>query len=53
MANFYLAMTLFPDVQKKAQEEMDRVIGPNRLPKMSDRAALPYVDALEIGRAHV
>lgn len=35
-----------PSVQKKAQEELDRVVGPNRLPLISDRDSLPYVDAL-------
>lgn len=29
---FYLAMTLYPDAQRKAQEEIDRVIGTDRLP---------------------
>jgi cytochrome P450 len=38
-------MTLFPDVQKKAQEEIDRVIGPCRLPTCADRENLPYVAA--------
>ncbi|KAK6379432.1 hypothetical protein LTS17_006350 [Exophiala oligosperma] len=43
---FCLAMTLYPRVQKKAQEEIDRVIGDHRLPTFSDRADLPYVEAL-------
>ncbi|KAI0387367.1 putative cytochrome P450 oxidoreductase OrdA-like protein [Hypomontagnella monticulosa] len=45
VASFYLAMTLYPEVQKKAQEEIDRVIGPNRLPTMEDRGKLPYIEA--------
>lgn len=28
--SFYLAMTLYPEVQAKAQEELDRVIGSDR-----------------------
>ncbi|KAH7053207.1 cytochrome P450 [Macrophomina phaseolina] len=36
------AMAMFPEVQKKAQEEIDRVVGPNRLPSESDAANLPY-----------
>ncbi len=34
------------DVQQKAQEELDRVIGHDRLPTYSDRPNLPYVDAV-------
>lgn len=30
-------MLLHPEVQKKAQEELDRVIGRDRLPELSDR----------------
>jgi len=43
---FFLAMALHPDIQKKAQDELDRVIGPNRLPDFSDRKDLPYINAL-------
>ncbi|RGP61344.1 o-methylsterigmatocystin oxidoreductase [Fusarium longipes] len=43
---FILAMLLFPDVQKKAQQEIDTVVGTHRLPDFSDRDKLPYVDAL-------
>ncbi|KAF4844007.1 O-methylsterigmatocystin oxidoreductase [Colletotrichum siamense] len=43
---FFLAMTLFPNPQEKAQEEIDRVIGTGRLPLASDRPNLPYTDAL-------
>ena len=39
-------MALNPDVQKKAQAEVDRVIGADRLPDFSDEPALPYVTAL-------
>lgn len=35
-----------PDVQKKAQAELDSVIGPDRLPTWDDRSSLPYVDAV-------
>lgn len=43
---YTLAMILFPDVQVKAQEEIDRVIGTERLPNFNDRDKLPYIDAL-------
>jgi hypothetical protein len=39
-------MTLFPDKQQKAQQELDSVVGLDRLPEFSDRSALPYVDAV-------
>ena len=39
-----MAMALYPDVQKKAQEELDKVIG-NRLPEFNDRPNLPYINA--------
>ncbi|KAG1876536.1 cytochrome P450 [Suillus subalutaceus] len=42
----FLAMTLFPDVQKKAQAEIDAVVGPDRLPSFADRDSLPYTEAL-------
>ncbi|KZT68576.1 cytochrome P450 [Daedalea quercina L-15889] len=43
---FFLAMMCYPEVNKKAQEEIDRVIGPDRLPGIGDREQLPYVSAL-------
>ncbi|KIJ28556.1 hypothetical protein M422DRAFT_37307 [Sphaerobolus stellatus SS14] len=42
---FFLALVLYPGVQKKAQEEIDKVIGQGRLPQFEDRPDLPYVDA--------
>ncbi|KAG2151900.1 cytochrome P450 [Suillus cothurnatus] len=44
--SFFLAMTLFPDVQKKAQAEIDAVLGPDRLPSFADQDSLPYIEAL-------
>ncbi|KAH4181805.1 hypothetical protein HBI80_226140 [Parastagonospora nodorum] len=41
--NFVLCMLLNPEVQKKAQEELDRVVGPDRLPTWEDEESLPYV----------
>ncbi|KAJ2919426.1 hypothetical protein MD484_g995, partial [Candolleomyces efflorescens] len=40
------ALAYHPEVQRKAQEEIDSVIGCGRLPVVSDRAALPYVHAI-------
>lgn len=54
MHAFFLAMVQFPEAQKKAQCELDMVIGPDRLPEFADRDALPYVRALvkEVMRWH-
>ncbi|KAF8877180.1 cytochrome P450 [Infundibulicybe gibba] len=43
---FILAMTCYPEAQKKAQQEIDRVIGQSRLPEFSDEHSLPYLAAL-------
>ncbi|CUA78508.1 O-methylsterigmatocystin oxidoreductase [Rhizoctonia solani] len=43
---FVLAMTLYPEVQRKGQEEIDRVVGPDRLPAMTDQDSLPYINAI-------
>ncbi|CUA69529.1 O-methylsterigmatocystin oxidoreductase [Rhizoctonia solani] len=51
---FVLAMVLHPEVQAKAQKEIDTVVGPNRLPTVEDRVKLPYIDRVltEIMRWH-
>ncbi|KAF3136047.1 hypothetical protein TWF594_008019 [Orbilia oligospora] len=46
LSSFFLAMSLHPEVQRKAQEEVDRVVGAERLPDSHDRENLPYVDAV-------
>ncbi|KAI0813661.1 putative cytochrome P450 oxidoreductase OrdA-like protein [Xylaria sp. FL0064] len=46
IATFYLAMTIYPEVQRRGQEEIDRVVGKDRLPTLDDRDDLPYVDAI-------
>ncbi|KAI6021238.1 cytochrome P450 [Pisolithus marmoratus] len=43
---FFLAMTLYPEVQKKAQAEIDAVTRTERLPTFADRESLPYIEAL-------
>lgn len=43
---FYLAMVLYPDVQRRAQTELDSVVGTDRLPCLEDREKLPYINAL-------
>lgn len=48
-------MTIYPEVQQKAQAEIDAVVGSSRLPSSQDRDSLPYINALmkELLRWHV
>ena len=43
--DFMMALLAFPDVLKKAQEEVDRVCGTSRLPTLDDRDQMPYIEA--------
>ncbi|THU87354.1 cytochrome P450 [Dendrothele bispora CBS 962.96] len=43
---FLLCMILFPRVQGKAQEELDKIVGRARLPSFSDMKHLPYIQAI-------
>ena len=47
-------MSLHPTIQVRAQTELDTVIGPDRLPSVSDRGSLPYIEAVikEVMRWH-
>ncbi|OCB90783.1 cytochrome P450 [Sanghuangporus baumii] len=51
---FFLAMTVYPEVQRTAQKEIDIVVGNDRLPNFGDRQDLPYIDAIvkEVLRWH-
>ncbi|KZT72767.1 cytochrome P450 [Daedalea quercina L-15889] len=42
--SFFLAATVYPDMFKRCQAEIDRAVGPDRLPTFADRARLPYID---------
>ncbi|KAH9929346.1 cytochrome P450 [Fomitopsis serialis] len=46
LLTFFLAMVLHPEVYNRAQEEVDRVVGKNRLPTSEDRPHLPYIEAV-------
>ncbi|KAJ7649568.1 cytochrome P450 [Mycena polygramma] len=46
LSTFYLAMALYPDIQATAQAELDKVLTDGRLPQLSDRASLPYLECL-------
>ncbi|KAI0659781.1 O-methylsterigmatocystin oxidoreductase [Cubamyces menziesii] len=45
---FFCAMLLHPEVQQRAQAELDDVVGLNRLPDHTDRPLLPYISAMVI-----
>ncbi|KAF9011912.1 cytochrome P450 [Cyathus striatus] len=46
MTTFILAMLHHPDVMRKAQAELDSVVGSERMPDFEDKGSLPYVRAL-------
>ncbi len=54
LLNFFLAMALYPEVQRVAHAEIYSVLGDSRLPDFSDEARLPYVGAVlkEVLRWH-
>ncbi|KAF9770795.1 hypothetical protein IL306_011597 [Fusarium sp. DS 682] len=43
LAGLVKAMLLFPDAQRKVQEELDTVVGGDRYPTIDDFESLPYV----------
>jgi cytochrome P450 len=46
MAWWMLAMVTYPDVQKRAQEELDSVVGRTRIPTFAELPHLPYIRAM-------
>lgn len=48
---FSALIPAYPEVQKKAHEELDRVVGRDRLPSIEDEKNLPYCHAIvkEVG----
>lgn len=49
-----LLLAMHPDIQRRAQDEIDRVVGRERLPDFEDREELVYVNALlkEVSRIY-
>ncbi|KIJ97235.1 hypothetical protein K443DRAFT_257636 [Laccaria amethystina LaAM-08-1] len=43
---FFLAMAMHPEAQRKAQAEIDAIVGAHRLPDLNDRPHLPYINAI-------
>jgi cytochrome P450 len=46
LGTFILAMLAYPEVQKKAQAEIDSLTGGRYLPSFEDEVSLPYISAL-------
>ncbi|KAJ8454613.1 hypothetical protein ONZ51_g12927 [Trametes cubensis] len=46
LEGFFLAMAMYPAVQRKAQAELDKVVGLNRLPDHNDSDELVYINAV-------
>jgi len=46
VSRFLMAMIMYPKVQIRVQEEIERVVGSERLPGLSDKDSLPYVEAV-------
>ncbi|CAE6362717.1 unnamed protein product [Rhizoctonia solani] len=44
--SFFLIACLYPEVMKKAQDEIDSVVGRERIPNLQDRTSLPYTEAV-------
>ncbi|KAF5379873.1 hypothetical protein D9757_007199 [Collybiopsis confluens] len=46
LETFVLATSVHPDKQRKAQAEIDRMSGSDRLPTYEDRPQLPYIESI-------
>ncbi|KAJ6456557.1 cytochrome P450 [Mycena vitilis] len=43
LQSLILALVAYPDAQKKAHEEIDRVVGEHRMPSLKDLEHMPYI----------
>ena len=46
MIGAFLALSLHPRVVKKAQDELDAVVGRDRMPDFGDEESLVYINAI-------
>ena len=48
---FSALIPAYPEIQAKAHEELDRVVGRDRLPTIEDEKSMPYIHAIiKVGR---
>lgn len=54
LTSFFMLMALHPEIQRRAQQELDKVLAEGSMPDFSDRPRLPYIEALcrELFRWH-
>ncbi|KJA24942.1 hypothetical protein HYPSUDRAFT_53452 [Hypholoma sublateritium FD-334 SS-4] len=45
LQSFILACVMHPEWTRKAQQQIDDIIGPDRLPSFADRPRLPFIEA--------
>lgn len=50
-----LYMVVYPDIQERVQAEIDAVVGPDRVPSLTDKGSLPFTEAtiMEVQRLTV
>ncbi|KAJ7359864.1 cytochrome P450 [Mycena albidolilacea] len=46
LQSLVLALVAYPEAQKKAHEEIDRVVGEHRMPTLEDLEQMPYIRAI-------
>ncbi|KAI0718511.1 CyP450 monooxygenase [Cerioporus squamosus] len=46
LQTFFAAMASNPHIQKRAQDALDTMVGPDRLPTLEDKPDLPYITAI-------
>ena len=46
LLTFMLAMVRYPEIAKRAQAEIDSVVGRDRMPTIDDRESMPYLDCI-------
>ncbi len=46
ISSLFVALTLYPEVQRRAQAQIDSVVSRDRLPTLDDKSRLPYIEAI-------